>query len=139
MKTLCKVNDNLVVASYVPDDYTDRMGGRTDLNIPDSINIGVYRYYGLFIERDENVGFVYFHIPDNGEVMTIPKMEVDVDYRDKGFGSILLRVALEDVTLDFSHIKSVNVCSTIEAIPFYERNDFIPFFGDNNLVRMLHN
>lgn len=139
MKTLCKINDNLLVASYVPDDYMDRMEGRTDLNIPDSINLGVYRFYGLFNPDNEVVGFVYFHIPDEGAEATIPKMEVDADYRDKGFGSILLRIALEDVTQDFSHIKSVNVCSTIEAIPFYERNSFIPFFGDNNLVRMLRN
>lgn len=50
---------------------------------------------------------------------------------------MLMGQSLIDLVTDFPHIESVTVCSSALAIPFYIKNDFTSYFGDNNLIKKL--
>lgn len=98
---------------------------------------GIYRSYGAFLNDDECAGFVTYHISFDGDTAILTWFDVVSRFRNRGWGTELLKFSIEDIKRDFPHLRQVRVMSTPKAIPFYKRQKFVPFCGDNNLKRSL--
>ncbi len=83
------------------------------------------------------IGYIKYHILFDSPTFEIDRIEVEPFYRDKGYGTMLMKQSLFDLIADFPYLENVSVCSTTDAIPFYRKNDFMPYFGDNNLMKIL--
>lgn len=130
--------ETVTIKPYIPELYHDQIGLTENLkDIDDSINSGVYRFYGLFLEANQQVGYIKYHIPLESLTLEIERIKIDLNYRRKGYGTLLLRESIIDILKDYPKLKAINVCSTAEAIPFYQKNSFTPYFGENNLTRKI--
>lgn len=125
-------NQEIIVKTFVPDIYMDRIdkNNKDSNNIPDSDSkaTGIYRFYGIFVGSEQKIGYIKYHIKFN-------ESEIKID--SIGYGTMLMKQSLFDLVNDFPYIESVSVCSSSFAIPFYIKNGFKPYFGDNNLIKTL--
>lgn len=126
------------VCNFIPEDLKDRMINSLDgKSIPNMQKTGFYRYYGIYLDELQ-IGEALFTIEFNSATFSLDKIEIDSNYRDKGYGSILLSRSLQDLLEDIKYIERVNVCSLPGAISFYLKNGFKSYFGDNNLMKIVH-
>lgn len=141
LESFFRLDDKVAIKNFVPEIYTDRIyetkENKKEISDSDYAKNGIYRFYGIFSETNQMVGYIKYHILFNSPTIEIDRIEIDPLYRGKGYGTALMNQSLLDLTTDFPFIGSINVCSTTNAIPFYRKNDFIPYFGDNNLMRIL--
>lgn len=135
-----KLDQRITMKTFIPEIYKDRIDKNSEQqkNIPDRDQNakGVYRFYGICIDSSQ-IGYVKYHILSDSPTINIDRIEIDPSYQSKGYGSLLMKHSLIDLVTDFPHIRSVIVCSSALAIPFYVKNDFTPYFGDNNLIKTL--
>lgn len=135
------LDKKISLKNFVPEIYTDRIyktkENMKEIADSDSIRKGVYRFYGIFTKTNQRIGYVKYHILFDSPTIEIDRIEVDPLYQNKGYGTVLLQQSLYDLITDFSQVKSIIVCSTSFGISFYEKNGFIPYFGDNNLMKIL--
>lgn len=136
-----EMNDDYYIDTYVPKNYAKDVIGRGSSNPSDLVGYyknEIYRFYGLFSKYSgKMIGSIKYSIQDNDTSFSIEALDIDINYRRKKYGSILLSATLKDILKDFPHLKRVTVCSMPGAIPFYEKHHFTPYFGDNNLERNL--
>lgn len=141
LESFLRLDNKAVIKNFVPKVYSDRIykteKNRKEIADSDSTKTGIYRFYGIFMETNQMIGYVKYHILFDSPTIEIDRIEVDSLYRDKGYGTMLMRQSLCYLVNDFPHIKKVIVCSTASATPFYEKNQFVPYFGDNNLEKTL--
>lgn len=141
LKSFLRLNNNVAIKNFVPEIYTDRMyetkENIQEISDSDSAKNGIYRFYGIFMETNQMVGYVKYHIFFDSPTIEIDRIEVDSLYQGRGYGTMLMKQSLLDLITDFPYIESVNVCSTASAIRFYRKNDFMPYFGDNNLMKIV--
>lgn len=142
LESFFKLDNKVAIKNFVPEIYAGRIyetkENKREISDSDyTTRNGIYRFYGIFMETNQMVGYIKYHILFNSPTIEIDRIEVNSLYRGKEYGSMLMKQSLLDLVTDFSFIESVNVCSTAEAIPFYIKNDFIPYFGDNNLMKIL--
>lgn len=134
-------SQEIIVKTFVPDTYIDRIDknneGSNNIFDLDSKPTGIYRFYGIFVDSKHKVGYIKYHILYDSSTIEIDWFKTDDSYQRAGYGTILLKQSLTDLVKDFPHIKEVIVCSTAYAIPFYIKNDFKPYLGDNNLIKTL--
>jgi len=137
---IINLDQKITMKTFIPEIYMDRIdrSGEPSKNIPDRDKNakGVYRFYGICIDSNQ-IGYVKYHILSDSPTINIDRIEIDPAYQSKGYGSVLIKHSLIDLVADFPHIKSVIVCSSALAIPFYIKNDFRPYFGDNNLIKSI--
>lgn len=130
-----KIDDNFYIENYVPKNYARDAIGECNANPCDIAGYyknEIYRFYGLFrADSKEMIGSIKYSIQDDDTSFSIEALDIDINYRRKKYGSILLSETLKNVLKDFPHLKRVTVCSMPGAIPF------TPYFGDNNLERNL--
>ena len=131
------IAENVSVICYVPAIFEGRLKklGCTK-NISSNRKDTIYRFYGIKMQQSL-IGYVKFSISTfetQGEIDTIA---IEPNCLRKGQGSILLETSLCDIIADFPLLEKIIVTSTPSAIPFYIKNGFTPYFGDNNLERKL--
>lgn len=134
-----KLDNKVAMKNFVPEIYTNRIDDTKEISDSDYAKYknGIYRFYGIFTETNKMIGYIKYHILFNSPTIEIDRIEVDSLYQGKEYGTMLMKHSLLDLIADFPFIESVSVCSTTEAIPFYRKNDFMPYFGDNNLMKNL--
>lgn len=106
-------------------------------DILDMNKTGIYRSYGAFLNDGECAGFVTYHISFDDDTAILTWFDVISQFRNRGWGTELLKFSIEDIKRDFPRLRQIRVMSTPEAIPFYKRQEFVPFCGENNLKRSL--
>lgn len=141
LESFLKLNNEVSVKNFIPEIYTDRIyetkENIKEISDSDSSKNGIYRFYGIFRAENQMVGYIKYHILFNSPTIEIDRIEVDSLYRSREYGTMLMKQSLLDLITDFPFIENVNVCSTTDAIPFYRKNNFTPYFGDNNLTKIL--
>lgn len=139
LESFQKLDNKVAIKNFVPKIYKDRIDDTKEISDSDNAKNknGFYRFYGIFIGTNQMIGYIKYHILFNSHTIEIDRIETDSLYRSKGYGTMLMKQSLIDLITDFPFIESVSVCSTTDAIPFYRKNDFMPYFGDNNLMKKL--
>lgn len=141
LDSFLRLDNKVAIKNFFPEIYTDRIyetkENKKEISDSDYTKNGIYRFYGIFMETNQMVGYIKYHILFNSPTIEIDRIEVDSLYRGKEYGTVLIKQSLLDIITDFPFIESVNVCSTADAIAFYRKNDFMPYFGDNNLMKIL--
>ena len=135
------INDDYYIETYVPENYARDVldgGSKNPCDLAGYCKNEIYRFYGLFkADSKEMIGSIKYSVQDNNTSFSIESFDIDIKYRRKKYGSILLSETLKNILKDFPYLKRVTVCSMPGAISFYEKHHFTPYFGDNNLERNL--
>lgn len=130
------MENELIIATFIPKMYEDTID-KSARDIPDTINLGFYRFYGIYDSLGNQLGFIKYHIMSLSPEIEIDRIKIEETYREKGYGTFLLKESLTDLISDYPDKKNITVCSSPRAISFYIKNDFTPYFGDNNLKKEL--
>ena len=107
-------------------------------SIPNIQKTGFYRYYGIYVDGVQ-IGEALYTIEYGDSIFSLDRIEIDAKYREEGYGSLLLDYSITDLLRDFDYLERLNVCSLPLAIKFYINNGFVPYFGENNLMKILRN
>lgn len=139
LESFRQLDNKVATKNFVTEKYTNRIDDTKEISDSDYAKYknGIYRFYGIFTGTNKMIGYIKYHILFNSSTIEIDRIEVDSLYRGKEYGTMLMKHSLLDLIADFPFIESVSVCSTAEAIPFYRKNAFMAYFGDNNLMKNL--
>lgn len=125
------------IKTYIPDLYEDKVDIKNGIStdIPNTNGNGIIRFYGIFLANGSQIGHIKYKITFNDPLFVLHDLRIDTEYQRQKYGTILLNESLKDILKCFPYLKEVKVCSTWNALDFYEYNDFTSPYGDNNYVR----